>query len=231
MLLGLDTTTERLHLALVAEGHAWTKAVPVGIGYSHSVALMPSLRALLAEAGCGPADLKGAVCCIGPGGFTALRIGVATAEGLALTGLPIWGFSSFELRAQALHRAGHIGPFWILLDGQRHEAFVQRWNDRSLSVARKVPIESLSELVGSQSWWTPEGFRPRVSLHLDMPPLELKDEAQAVLNALVDLCRERCTKVPESPLVPFYLRETDAELNFPEASTHLPKELRQGLAR
>ena len=36
---------------------------------------------------------------------------------------------------------------------------------------------------------------------------------------------------PESPLVPFYLRETDAEVNFPHAAAHLPEALRKGVAR
>ncbi len=231
MLLGLDTTTEQLHLALVEEDRAWTKTVSVGIGRSHSAALMPSLQALMAEADRTTTALKGVVCCVGPGGFTALRIGVATAEGLALTSLLTWGFSAFELRARALHRAGHAGPFWILLDGQRHEAFVQPWTDEPLQAAHKVPIPALPELLGNQPWWAPEGFRPRVSMHLDTPPLVLENQSQAALDALVELCRERCTQPPESPLVPFYLRETDAELNFPEASIHLPDELRRGIAR
>ena len=63
------------------------------------------------------------------------------------------------------------------------------------------------------------------------PPLVLTDEPEATLAGLADLCRSLPLGPPESPLVPFYLRETDAELNFPEASGHLSEALRRGQAR
>ena len=196
MILGLDSTTERLHLALVAGATAWTRRIVGGLGHSHSQSLLPALNELLAEAQRTPRDLRGVVACVGPGGFTSLRIGVATAEGLALTGLPTWGFSAFELRARALRRAGHGGPIWILLDGQRNEAFAGK----------------AAAAAGST-------------------PLALADEGAATLAGLTELCRELPSRPPESPLVPFYLRETDAEVNFPEASRHLPDALRRGQAR
>ena len=127
MLLALDTTTEILHLALIRGDRAWTRRVAAGPGRGHSERLIPALDGLLAEAGGKPADLTGVAACVGPGGFTSLRIGVATAEGLGLTGLPTWGFSAFAFRAEALRQAGVAGPVWILLDGQRGEAVHQRW--------------------------------------------------------------------------------------------------------
>jgi len=231
MLLGLDSTTELLHLALVEGEAAWTRRVAVGVGRSHSSALLPTLNELLAEAGSGPGDLKGVAACVGPGGFTSLRIGVATAEGLALTGLPTWGFSAFELRAQALRTAGHTGPVWILLDGQRNEVFAQRWDSGPLDAACKHPLAGLAELLQGQPWWAPEAFAPKARAAAGTAPLALADEGAATLAGLVHLCRELPQRPPESPLVPFYLRETDAEVNFPEASRHLSDALRQGHAR
>ncbi|WP_005036357.1 tRNA (adenosine(37)-N6)-threonylcarbamoyltransferase complex dimerization subunit type 1 TsaB [Holophaga foetida] len=231
MILGIDSTTERLHLALVAGDRAWTRGIPVGQGHSHSHALLPAISELMAEAGAGPARLTGVAACVGPGGFTSLRIGVATAEGLALTGLPTWGFSAFELRAKALGEAGVPGPFWILLDGQRQEAFVQKWGGAALSEAERRPMASLPHHLGGLPWWAPQAFHSRLDPILGPCPIKLPDEGDATLRGLVALCRERVGQVPESPLVPFYLRETDAEVNFPAASTHLSPALRQGLAR
>jgi tRNA threonylcarbamoyladenosine biosynthesis protein TsaB len=233
LILGLDTTTERLHLALAdgAGGRVWTRWVAAAPGRSHSSSLLPALQALLAEAGAVPADLSGVVVCVGPGGFTALRIGLATAEGLALTGLPTWGFSAFELRARALRQAGAEGPVWIILDGQRQEAFLQSWQDGPLTPALKRPLAALGERVGAGAWWAPESFRAKVAPHQSQPPLVLDQEAEATLAGLAALCRERPLGPPEAPLVPFYLRETDAEVNFPEASAHLSEALRRGQAR
>jgi len=234
LILGLDTTTERLHLALADPapgGGSWTRWLPGAPGRSHSAVLLPAVRSLLAEAGTGPEGLTGVLACVGPGGFTALRIGVATAEGLALTGLPTWGCSAFELRARALRLAGQTQPCWILLDGQRQEAFLQRWSERPLGPARKLALAALAGQLGAEAWWAPASFRDRAEAHLGRPGLALEDEPGATLAGLAALCRERAGQPAESPLVPFYLRETDAEVNFPDASGHLSEALRQGRPR
>ena len=231
MILGIDSTTEILHLALVEGEAAWTRRLVVGVGRSHSGSLLPTLNELMAEAGRQPGDLTGVVACVGPGGFTSLRIGVATAEGLALTGLPTWGFSAFELRARALRIAGFTEPAWILLDGQRNEVFAQHWNAVPTGPACKHPLAELPSLLQDQPWWAPGTFAVKATAAAGYPPLPLQDEGSATLAGLAQLCRERPSFPPESPLVPFYLRETDAEVNFPEASRHLPDALRQGHAR
>ncbi len=230
MLLGLDTSTECLHLALVRGERAWTRREVAEKGHGHSERLLPALDALLAEAGASPKDLEGVACCVGPGGFTSLRIGVATAEGLALTGLPTWGFSAFELRAAALRAGGHPGRAWILLDAQRHEAFAQPWEAHATAPAKKLPMAELPDLIGSDAWWAPASFASKLE-SLDRAKLLPLDEAAATLAGLVTLTRACAARAPEAPLQPFYLRETDAELNFPQASIHLEDAHRKGVAR
>jgi tRNA threonylcarbamoyladenosine biosynthesis protein TsaB len=231
MLLALDTATEILHLALLRGERVWARRVPAGVGRGHSERLLPTLNELLAEAGATPQDLTGAAVCLGPGGFTSLRIGVATAEGLGLTGLPTWGFSAFELRAEALRQAGVVGPCWVLLDGQRGEAFHQRWAEGATEPAAKSPLAALAERIGPEPWWAPEAFLPKAEAVLTTPPLRLADEGAATLAGLVTLARRVAQRAPEAPLVPFYLRETDAEVNFPLAAAHLSEALRRGVAR
>jgi len=231
MLLALDTTTEILHLALIQGERAWTRRVLSGIGRGHSERLLPTLDDLMVEAGAPPMDLSGVAACLGPGGFTSLRIGVATAEGFGLTGLPTWGFSAFALRAEALRQAAVAGPCWILLDGQRGEAFHQRWEDGPGSPAAKHPLTTLPELVGGEAWWAPEAFAPKVEALLTTGRIALADEGEATLAGLVVLARRLAQGPPEAPLVPFYLRETDAEVNFPHAAAHLSEALRRGVAR
>lgn len=231
MLLALDTTTEILHLALIRDGETWTRRVPSGVGRGHSERLIPTLNELMAEAGATPGDLSGVAACLGPGGFTSLRIGVATAEGLGLTGLPTWGFSAFALRAEALRQAGVTGPVWILLDGQRGEAFHQRWEEEPTEPAAKHLLADLPGRVGEEAWWAPETFAPKVAALLPAHRIPLADEGEATLAGLAALARRVAQGPAEAPLVPFYLRETDAEVNFPHAAAHLPEALRRGLAR
>ena len=231
MLLALDTTTEILHLALIKGERVWARRVVSGVGRGHSEHLLPTLDALMAEAGASPRELSGVAACVGPGGFTSLRIGVATAEGLGLTGLPTWGFSAFELRAEALRQAGVQGPFWILLDGQRGEAFHQRWAAGPTEAAAKHPLATLAERVGTEAWWAPEAFAPKVAAVLPDHRILLADEGAATLAGLAALARRVAQGPPEAPLVPFYLRETDAAVNFPLAAAHLSEALRKGVAR
>jgi tRNA threonylcarbamoyladenosine biosynthesis protein TsaB len=231
MLLALDTTTELLHLALIRGDEVWARRVPSGVGRGHSERLIPTLDELMMEAGATPDDLSGVAACLGPGGFTSLRIGVATAEGFGLTGLPTWGFSAFALRAEALRQAGVEGPCWILLDGQRGEAFHQRWEEGPTEPAAKHLIASLPERLGREPWWAPEAFAPKVEALLPARRITLPDEGAATLAGLVALARRASQGPAEAPLVPFYLRETDAEVNFPHAAAHLSEALRQGRAR
>ena len=52
-----------------------------------------------------------------------------------------------------------------------------------------------------------------------------------LLAGLACLCRELPLGPPEVPLAPFYLRETDAEVHFPQASSHLSEAQSRGQAR
>ncbi|WP_306591349.1 tRNA (adenosine(37)-N6)-threonylcarbamoyltransferase complex dimerization subunit type 1 TsaB [Geothrix sp. 21YS21S-4] len=232
MLLALDTTTEILHLALIRGERVWSRRVASEAGRGHSERLIPALDGLMAEASARPGDLSGVAACVGPGGFTSLRIGVATAEGLGLTGLPTWGFSAFALRAETLRRAGVEGPFWILLDGQRGEAFHQRWEEGApASAAAKSLLAALAERVNTEAWWAPEAFAPKVEAVLPERRIRLEDEGEATLAGLIAVAQRASQGPPEAPLVPFYLRETDAEVNFPHAAAHLSEALRKGVAR
>jgi tRNA threonylcarbamoyladenosine biosynthesis protein TsaB len=234
MILGIDTATEWVYVALADGGAAWARRAPTGPGSSASAVLLPLVDEMLSEARAGRCDISGAAVCIGPGGFTGLRVGVATAEGLAALGVPAWGFSAFELRARSLARGGRRGAAYLVLDGQRREAFLQPWDleaPRAIGPAAKVPIAELPSAIGGEAWWAPERFRPVVAPLVARPPVVPPDEGGSALDALAGLCRICKGRPPEDPLVPFYLRETDAEVNFPAASAHLKDAHRRGLAR
>ena len=67
------------------------------VRHQHGETLLPTLIAFLAEHSASLADLRGIVVGTGPGAFTGLRVGMATAKGLAHgLGLPIVGISTAE---------------------------------------------------------------------------------------------------------------------------------------
>jgi tRNA threonylcarbamoyl adenosine modification protein YeaZ len=77
------------------------------VRHQHGETLLPTLIAFLAEQGASLADLDGIVVGTGPGAFTGLRVGLATAKGLAHgLGLPIVGVSTAEALLDAAAAPG-----------------------------------------------------------------------------------------------------------------------------
>jgi tRNA threonylcarbamoyladenosine biosynthesis protein TsaB len=93
--LGLDTSTPLASVALlIDDGRVLEREETVT---THSERLLPLIDALFAEAGARPEQLAAIVCAAGPGSFTGLRIGLATAKGLCLaTGAALVLVSSLE---------------------------------------------------------------------------------------------------------------------------------------
>lgn len=79
-ILALDTTTRDSGVGLLVDGVP--RAARQAQVTAHSDALLLLVRDVLAEAGLGLGELTAIACGAGPGSFTGLRIGLATAKGL-----------------------------------------------------------------------------------------------------------------------------------------------------
>jgi len=87
-ILAIDTAAEVLSVALRTDSGVLESTDTSG--YRHSERLVPFIQRLLGEAGMSFGDLSLIVCSRGPGSFTGLRIGAATAKGISLgLGVPI----------------------------------------------------------------------------------------------------------------------------------------------
>jgi len=89
--------------------------------------LLAAMDALLSERGIEPADLAAVACGRGPGSFTGVRIGVATAKGAAHGGrLPLVGFSTLDAIAWRVWLAGQADPgglIGVIGDAMRGEVY------------------------------------------------------------------------------------------------------------
>ncbi|UCG40458.1 MAG: tRNA (adenosine(37)-N6)-threonylcarbamoyltransferase complex dimerization subunit type 1 TsaB [Acidimicrobiia bacterium] len=114
----------------------------------HSAFLTAALDFCLDQADWSPADLDGVAVGIGPGLYTGLRVGIATAQGLAATlGIPIVPVTSLDALA---HRSKtgrrHI---WAIVDLRRGEFAVASYRPVPGGVVR----DTMPEVV------TPQGLR------------------------------------------------------------------------
>jgi tRNA threonylcarbamoyladenosine biosynthesis protein TsaB len=110
-LLAIDTATTHAVIALGTPDGALMDERRWLAGYRHGEELLTRIEGLLADNGVAPASLGGLVVGTGPGAFTGLRVGIATAKGLAhALGLPIAGV----VTGQALIAAAGGGAVVLL---------------------------------------------------------------------------------------------------------------------
>ncbi len=87
---------------------------------NHTVELMPAVVQVLQGHGLVTGDLSGIAIALGPGGFSALRVGMSVVKGLAVTaGKPVVGVGTLDLEAYPYLDSGL--PVCALLDAGRAE--------------------------------------------------------------------------------------------------------------
>jgi tRNA threonylcarbamoyladenosine biosynthesis protein TsaB len=118
--LAIDTSTEILALAATHDG-AWG-SLALRKGLQHSPSLLPLAEKLLAELGATVADLQLLVCSVGPGSFTGIRIGLATALGISHgRGIPVVGVSTLDALARLWQ--AHDGDVYPVVDARKGKIY------------------------------------------------------------------------------------------------------------
>lgn len=142
-ILAFDTATSATTVALSAPGREPVELrddPPPGQRPRHANQLLALISRLLNEARVSWQDIDRIAVGVGPGTFTGLRIGVATAKGLGqATGTPLVAVST--LHALALNarldpempQAGRA--ILAVLDARRGEAFAAAWDSRQLGAS------------------------------------------------------------------------------------------------
>ena len=162
MLLAIDTSTRHAGVAL------WNDGSPVmsTSWYSmrnHTEELMPTIQHILGRTDTRLEQLDAIAVALGPGGFSALRVGISAAKGLALPlKLPLVGVGTLEAEAYPYASTGL--PICALLDSRRGEvatATFQKSRGRwcKLREGGILPLDQLIESISRRTLFCGEGVR------------------------------------------------------------------------
>lgn len=221
MIVGWDTSTGATAAAVLrADGESFERRDDPVAGQrpAHTSRLLELVEGSLDDAGLNWEAITGLAVGVGPGGFTGLRIGIATARALAQAhDLPVHGVSSLEaLAAAALTNTGG-GCVLAVIDARRGQAFAAAWGPRRmpLSPAAALEPEQLETLTAglpAPPLAVGDGavkFRAELERAGALVP---PDDSPAHLVSAAQICRlgQSAEPTARDDLVPDYCREPDA---------------------
>jgi len=222
IILGIDTAGQSGSVALVDETQVlasfYLRQAPTFS--SHLVRLVDLV---CAQVGCRVDDLGGFAVSLGPGGFTSLRVALATAQGLAMaTGKPLVGCSTFE--ALVAFVAGWDGTVCPVLEARRGEVYAAFYDRQGTTVCETMPgmvttPDALCTLVTERTLFVGSGVQTygsllKATLGAQAVCLEsvLEGELAASVARLGQARLHDASLAPSSALKPLYIRAADARL-------------------
>lgn len=200
--LAIDTSTPAVIVGVLRrhdDGVIETLAHQVAVdAHAHAELLTPTVVAVAAEAGSSLPEVDAVVVGCGPGPFTGLRVGMATAAafGHAL-GVPVHGVCSLDGIGNQTR-----GEVLVVTDARRREVYWARYRDGvrldgpAVAAPPDVPVGGAEHTAGSAA---------HCAL-FDLPCIEPTQPVPAGLVAAVADWGDQ-----PAPLVPLYLRRPDAK--------------------
>lgn len=227
-LLAFDTATDVVTVAVGRDGVP-VATVAVDSARTHAEQLVPAVHRCTTEAGVALDRLDAIAVGVGPGRFTGLRVGVTTAKVMAdALGIPVIGLTTLEVLA-----APWVAPdreVVSVIDARRREVYWARYRTGPAgpvpaapeAVAPPAEVAAAVAERGPSAWVVGDG----ALRHRDLfaaTGAHLADAAAAVPGAaaLVALGTARLAVAPAGSaraLVPVYLRESDAAINWEQAA-------------
>ena len=185
-ILLLETSSHRCDVA-ISEGSSLI--VECGSidpkGYQHAEKLHVYIQEALLQAKMRVSDLDAIAVSVGPGSYTGLRIGVASAKGLAQPhALPILAYSSLEALSQAAREVrpelGEMDRIWAAMDARRMEVYSavfdgkgQRLSEDAPQLLEEVPIHEAAE-GGSSVFGVGDGVAKAMEAWPDLQNLSIE---------------------------------------------------------
>ncbi|MGV8874929.1 MAG: tRNA (adenosine(37)-N6)-threonylcarbamoyltransferase complex dimerization subunit type 1 TsaB [Rhodococcus sp. (in: high G+C Gram-positive bacteria)] len=211
LVLAVDTSTPAVTAGVVrltespaSVAVATTLATRVRVdARSHAEILTPNILECLTEARITAADLDAVVVGVGPGPYTGLRVGMATAAAFGdALGVPVYGVCSLDAIAAAVAEPGSL---LVVTDARRREIYWARY-EAGVRVAGPDVIAPAELAPGGVD--VVAGSAPHAATFgLPVRDVQAPSPASLVTVAAGDIEG----RVVPGPLVPLYLRRPDAK--------------------
>ncbi|RJR44825.1 MAG: tRNA (adenosine(37)-N6)-threonylcarbamoyltransferase complex dimerization subunit type 1 TsaB [Deltaproteobacteria bacterium] len=216
LILALDTSTDKGSLALM-EGDRLLGEYSLHSPGTYLQHLLPAVEDLFQAAGRTLHHLEAIAVSQGPGNFTGLRIGLATAKGLAWAlGCPLAAVPTLEALAAQVPCQPH--DIAVLMDAKRQEVYLGLFKGpEELPTAQgepqRLPVSDLPSLLRPPLLLTGPGLeaygdflKQHLSPEIAWAPPDLRHPQAATIARLGRLRLEQGLAVAPQQLTPAYLR-------------------------
>ncbi len=214
--LGIDTATPVASVALLDDGNVLAEARSDTAG--HRADLLVLVDEVCKRAGVAPAALDGVAIGAGPGSFTGLRIGMATAKGIAFAAQrPLWAVSSLAALAYAELERDTSSTVVAVLDARRGEVYAGAYRSENGAIVlvgdeRVLPPAELTAFVPSGAHFV--GDAAAAYPELARLPGTWGSTPSGAAVAKLALSGARVDVLVSG--VPTYIRPSEAEVRYPD---------------
>ncbi|MGC0365201.1 tRNA threonylcarbamoyl adenosine modification protein YeaZ [Rhodococcus sp. 27YEA15] len=207
LVLAIDTSTPAVTagiVSLTSPDSVRTLAVRVTVNpRAHAEVLTPHVLECLAESDHAAGDLDAVVVGVGPGPYTGLRVGMATAAAFGdALGIPVYGVCSLDAIAAAVSTKDNL---LVVTDARRREIYWARY-DRGVRVQGPA-VDSPADVEASPSTVIAGSASHVDYFDVRVEPAETPSPAGLVTVA----ARGILAGAEPSALEPLYLRRPDAK--------------------
>ncbi|CAH2211926.1 tRNA (adenosine(37)-N6)-threonylcarbamoyltransferase complex dimerization subunit type 1 TsaB [Tepidibacter aestuarii] len=233
--LGIDTSSKAASVAIM-EDDKLISEYTINNNKTHSQKLMPIIENMfkLNEISADNIDLVSV--CIGPGSFTGLRIGVATAKAIAhVRDIPVVVVNSLE--ALAFNMSMTNKTVCPMIDAQKKQVYTCKysWDKDSLLKVEDIDVKKIEDLVeefkssleefvlvGEGADLHKEVFENIDNVYI-APNSHRSSRASSICEIGIEKFKKGDTKT-HYEVVPYYIRKSQAEVQYEEKMKRLKED-------
>ncbi|RCW49247.1 MULTISPECIES: tRNA (adenosine(37)-N6)-threonylcarbamoyltransferase complex dimerization subunit type 1 TsaB [unclassified Halanaerobium] len=227
LILGIDTSTEVLGLALADENKIKAE-YNLRLRRQHSEKLLPLIKEMFAVLEIEPSEIEAVAVSTGPGSFTGLRIGITAAKIISrINNIPIKGVSTLEITASSVKNNGIIIP---LIDAGRNRFYFSIYlrednNLKLISDPEAAQLDIISKkaaavgskdiyVVGEKSKKAADILAAELDNNIIYPGREFDYPQSSILAVLGHEYIEQKREDDLYKIKPKYLKKPQAEINW-----------------